>query len=147
MNEFKRKFIGYPEGFYKYGIPFDFETGLLDESFNDIADKIRYIENVPDLLRDFALPKSKSFKKIIYNELGFLFYLPEIMKTYNLVEDNNLINKLLRSSSVGDYLASLHSFPKIEDFFLDYKNIRGAKELVKLIDCEWIVFVNYGMCE
>lgn len=145
MDEFRRKFIGYPEDFYRYGIPFDFETGLLDESFKDIADKIRHIENVPGLIRDYSLPESKSFKRIIYNEPGFLFYIPELAKTWKLVEDINLLNKLLKSPSAGYFLSVLHSFPKIEEFFYDYKNTRGAKELVKLIDREWIVFINYGM--
>lgn len=145
---FLTRFIGYDKGFYN-AIPYDKETLAIDRSFRNI-EKLHTSQTAIDYLTSFSFAKYKSTRKLICEQAGLLFYLPECEVLFRAIGDVNVFRCILESKYAFDILLTLHEHPLSSEFFTDYCKLKGAANLINKInsskffwfDFRWYV-LNY----
>lgn len=141
---FYTRFIGYDASFYN-AIPYDKETLVIDKSFRNLK-RLRTPGDAVAYFSEFSFSRYASLRKQIYEQPGFLFFLPECEALYNAIKDVNVFRNMLKSRYAFDILITLHQYPTGVAFFRDYCRKKGAAILYKKINssrCEWHAYRNY----
>lgn len=143
---FFTRFVGYNKAFYA-SIPYDKETLVLDSSFTNL-DKLHTQKSAVTYLSSFPFAKYKSSRKLVCEQAGLLFYLPECNALYYAVEDINVFRSILESRYAFDLLILLHRHPLSLEFFSDYRRVKGAAGLFRKITSSrysWRDFRGYAL--
>ena len=130
---FFSRFIGYDENFYN-SIPYNKETLIIDDSFDNLQ-KLHTKEAAINYLYSFPFAKYKSIRKLVFEQPGMLFYLPECAVLYDAVRNVDIFKNILDSRYIFVILVMLHQCPISAEFFSDYCRIKSAGSLLKIISC------------
>lgn len=129
---FLTRFTGYDNGFYT-AIPYDKETLVIDSSFRNL-EKLHTRQDAFDYLASFEFAKYKSIRKLVCEQAGLLFYLPECEVLFRAIGDVNVFRNILGSNYAFDILITLHEHPASSEFFVDYCKVKGATNLFNKIN-------------
>lgn len=129
-------FVGYTKEFYDY-IPYKLRTYSIETSFKKIASKIKNAQNIVNVYEGSTLPNVKSIRKICFERPGVFFYLEELERLSEIIDDSNVFCSLLKSTNIMDVLLELHIRPQIIEYFIDYISVKGNIAFVKGIEKLW----------
>lgn len=130
------RFVGYNKEFYDY-IPYTLGSFAIDNSFKSISRRMHNANNIINVYESSSLPNVKSVRKICFEKAGMLFYLNEIEKMYEIINDLNLFCSLLKSEYIFAVLSELHIRPLLTEYFKDFINTKGTKSLLRCINRFW----------
>ncbi len=125
-------FNGFPAEFYD-AIPFKEGTTELDESFKDIAGKLRNPMMAMELLRKSSLPDCKSIRKLFVNKSGLFFYIKECEMLYDFCKDVNILCRVLNKSYIYSFLVDIHYY-NLKPFLEDFASVADKKMIIWLSD-------------
>lgn len=135
-------FIDFPKEFYD-AVPLTEDSNIVDESFTCISKALRNPESAMKKLAEAEIPYTKSIKRIFANKSGLFFYIEECAILFDILKDSNLFCKVLCSKSVFGIISMLHSYPAIQNFYRDYSEIKGKRNLCKhLITDDYVVNIQ-----
>ena len=126
------RFVGYKRNFYN-AIPFDIEENRIEHSFSKIAKQLHAAKNVPALFEASRLPNMKSVRKIVFENPELLFYLNELEKLWEIINNPDLFRTFLESKKVYTEVSALHKYPVIFKFYKEFVSVVGQKSLCGFI--------------
>lgn len=139
-------YVGYTNVNFYYNVPDVSEEGTLEETFKPTRKRLHYSDNCIALIETSGIPKSKSIKSIIYENLYFLFYIKEIEILWNLFRhDHNLLVSFLTAENACANLMTLYTYPGIIDFYTDFARVKSPLELKNMIVTSGKEAYIYGM--
>lgn len=138
------RFEGFPKVFYD-SVPYACSDEKIDPSFSRLAKKIRREQDLPIILEKSALPQAKSLRRIMFLSPGLFFYLPEIERLWEIINDINYFTRLLESSNAFVLLSFLHQYPGALIFLREYGNIKGTANLYALMSKNWREVADYSV--
>ena len=124
------RFVGYNRSFYDT-IPFTEDSNEVDKSFSSIINQLRSADGALKLFESSSLPKSKSIRRIIFNNPGVLFYINECETLWGLIQDVNLFRDLMKHDMFFNIVSQLHLYPGIALYYRDYIKVKSAKSFIK----------------
>lgn len=130
------RFQGYDVSFYS-GIPYCVGSCMIDRSFAPQVRKLRRADALPALYGSSGLPKVKSLRRCLFEEPALFFYLNEIRSLWELLEDPNLLCRLLAEDQRFEILSMLHQRPGIRQCLVDYGEMFGTVGLCRELEQHW----------
>lgn len=130
------RYVGFPKNFY-ISLPLSRETNCVDENFATIDAKLRKIEDVLEILREYEVPTSKTLNRIFYTNPAYCYYVEEVMKMWKVINNLDLYVRFLNSGKVFEVLSYLHDYPCAILFFEDYVREKSVVSLLRRIGNEW----------
>ena len=126
------RFLRYPAGFFE-AIPWlDCGAYKISPHFSAIAKKLHDGRKAQGFLASMQpLYNSRSLRRLLTEQPGFLFYAREIMALFQLAgEDPAAVSKLLKSRHGFWLVAQLAAWPRIRIFLEDYLKLKGMQALM-----------------
>lgn len=123
------KFPGFNRGFYD-AVPFFDDSLRIDSTFNYIVSQLKTPESAMQVLKDSALPYTKSVKRSFTNNQGLFFYIRECEMLYSALNDINYLVPVLKSDCIYVMLQILHKSPQTIDFIKMIFEMNGIRFLI-----------------
>lgn len=130
------RFVGYPKSFYA-AIPYEQASYRLYESFRATARRMHNARDLCRLYRRSGLPKAKTVRRSLFENPALFFYLDQIRFLWELLQDPNLLCRLLESGNRYAVLSGLHLRPGIRQYLQDYCREKGANIFCDAITRRW----------
>ncbi|MBP3633766.1 MAG: hypothetical protein J6J43_04240 [Oscillospiraceae bacterium] len=124
------RFVGFPACFFD-AIPFDRDTGIIHEDFRKQAAALHTPDDCDELLKGTTLPYVRSVRKAFFLHPGLLFYTQQCQQLYEILQNIDVFCEFLSSLSAFEVLSSIHDFPGVLEFYLDYGKDCGANALCR----------------
>ena len=130
------QFQGYDVNFYS-GIPYGMDTCRIDRSFGRQVRQMRRADALPGLYEQTGLPQVKSLRRRMFEEPAFFFYQEEIRALWELLQDPNLLCRLLSGDRIFEILNALHRRSGISLCLTDYRRMFGSVGLCRDMERHW----------
>lgn len=130
------QFQGYGATFYS-GIPYCIETCRIDRSFAPAVRQLRRADKLPALYERTGLPQVKSLRRKLFEEPSLFFFREEIRFLWELLQDPNLLCRLLSGDRIFEILNALHRRPGIRLCLTDYRRMFGGVGLCRDMEEHW----------
>ena len=141
---FFSRFVGFDASFYM-AMPYHKTTYIFHEHFTNLK-RLHNQKTALEYLMSLPFSKNKSIRKLIFRNQGLLFYLPECLSLYNVINDVNVFCNTLGSKYIFDILMLFHLHPNTHIFFRDCCKVKGASVLshkFSSTNFNWYDFQNY----
>ncbi|MBE6756894.1 MAG: hypothetical protein E7555_10630 [Ruminococcaceae bacterium] len=101
------RFGGFSKSFYE-AAPYELTSYRIDGTFEESASQFNSLESAMQMLKESSLPDVKSVKRIFLDKQGLFFYIKECEKIYDVLNDVNLLCRVLTNENVYHILGKLH---------------------------------------
>lgn len=132
-------YMDYPASFYAK-IPSAEGEYRAERSFRSVDPMMRTAKHFQEAVSASQIPRFKSFKRLLYSNPDYGFYLPEIEILSRLFPNPDNFRELFGRSFTYSLLSFLHQYQQVNvaAFFADYIRCKGAKSLLAKLDrrCE-----------